>query len=542
MARTKPSGSVVFRYAPEVSATTSQTAEDRQTNSRVERVANFLGLTFITVTVVVYALRNLGNRYFWSDEASSLYTSLGWPEVGERSRGMTEAWTASQGHIEPGLFNMLEYLWAVGAGTQIERLRALPFLFFVFYVLAILILSRFVQAPWYLGAAIVGLMFLENITPYYGVELRPHIAGLSAAAVLPLIAIWLTLRPSPLRFVGFLFGFIFFGSFQYTSYPIEIAIACVLLLAALNNRETSGKLFLLAGGALAALWLPVTFVIVRGNPLGLAGGGAIHAIPETFFPNLAFGEIASIVATNMLSPTGLPRTVFIAIVPVFWALRRLPVPTQKTDSALWTVHALWFTVTIATAISFVLAMLGFMPWILGTRWSIADVGLIALSLVGLIGIAVHLRFSRLRPVKLVVIGLVLLLTLGGSYRLATYERTPGYDWNQALQLILGGEPGKTIIDNWTYPELRYWVELSGDYDEFQDGWGRHDIQIAGPNDKAFIPDVEEFLLSTNDRMVIRSESLLPTSYALLDVDVFPIPIWGSDTAIKGSGPVLLVRR
>lgn len=82
--------------------TTPQDTDQRAQTTRPEQVANTLGLGFITVAVVVYAWRNLGNRYFWSDEASSLHTSLTWPKVVENSWGIAKAWTASQAHIEPG--------------------------------------------------------------------------------------------------------------------------------------------------------------------------------------------------------------------------------------------------------------------------------------------------------------------------------------------------------------------------------------------------------------------------------------------------------
>ena len=523
--------------------TTPQDTDQRAQTTRPERVANALGLGFITVAVVIYAWRNLGNRYFWSDEASSLYTSLGWPEIGERSRGIAEAWTASQTHIEPGLFNMLEYLWAVGIGTQIEVLRTLPFLFFVIYILAILILSRFVNAPWYLGSAIVGLMFLENITPYYGVELRPHIAGLSAAVVLPLLAIWLTFRPTGPRFIAFLAGFIFFGSFQYTSYPIQVAIAGVLALSALMAKEAVERSLLWAAAAFATLWLPVTFILIRGNPFGLAGGDAIHAIPEAFFPNLSFGEILSIVSTNMLSPTGLPRTVFIVLIPVLLFLGRFPRRLQGSDQSTWTVMALWLTVTAATVMSFALAMLGFMPWILGTRWSIADVGLIALSLVGLAGILVTSRFWTRQNLQALVAVAAIIVTLVGSIRLVAFERPEGSDWGVLFEQVADSSAGRIDVDLWLYPELRYWVELSGDYNQYQKTWSQLDIQVVGSPDKADTEDVLRFTQSTEPLLIVRSGDLIPDVPLPEDVSVVTIPRRGKESRLTdpSEAPILLIR-
>jgi len=524
-----------------VSVAEAEAPQRHRQTPPLEYIANVAGLIFVLTAVVIFAVRNLGNRYFWSDEASSLYTSLGWPEVGEKSRGLSEAWAASQSHIEPGLFNMLEFFWANAIGTQITTIRLMPFLFFIAYLASLLVLSRFVKAPWYLGFAVIGLMLLENITPYYAVELRPHIAGLAAAVVLPLLAIWLTRKTTALRLILFILGFMFFGSMQYPTYAIAVAIAAVLLLAALRTQVKRARFTLIGASAFSVLWLPTTFVIIRGNPFDLAGGGAIHAIPEAFFPNLSLSEVMGIVGTNMLSPTGLPRTIFIVLLPLLWILGRFPKPNLAMQPAQWAIQSLWITVTLSTAISFTLAMLGFMPWILGTRWSIADVGLIGLSLIGLIGLISIAGLLKRKFIRYAAIVVAIIVTLAGSIRLTTYERTPGYDWNQTLNIILSGEPGKTIIDNWTYPELRYWVELSGDYDQYRDRWINHDIQIAQPADKVNLRNIEQFINSDYDRFLVGNSLILDRIELPETTRLFPVPSTREDYQANSRGPALISR-
>ena len=524
-----------------MATTVSAVRDEKASHSTRERIANVLSIAILSIAVITYAIRNLGNRYFWSDEASSLYTSLGWPEIGDGPQSIGEAWAATQSHIEPGLFNMLEYVWAVGIGTHITAIRFLPFLFLLAYLVAIVLLSRFVNAPLYLGAAVVGLMLLENITPYYAVELRPHIAGLAAAVVLPLLTVWLMRSPGIPRLAVFILGFLFFGSMQYTSYPIQFAIAGVLLLAAARTAIGSHKRLLIGASGFAVMWLPVTFVLVRGNPFRLAGGTEIHAIPEAFFPNLPVQEVASIVATNLLSPTGLPRTVFILLLPVLWIAHRMSAKQQPGKSPLWTIQSLWIIVTTSTAISFILAMLGFMPWILGTRWTIADVGLIALSLVGIVGLIVHSGVLNKGAIQLTAIALALVLTLVGSARWATYDRTPGYDWTPVLEVGLQNSSTPLVIDNWTYPEVRYWVELSGAYDQYEQAWLAQEILIAGPTDKATVEDVSNFLSSNSNVMILRNDSVLPPADQLADVEVRPLPLSKGTEPAPSGGPVLLIR-
>jgi len=200
-------------------------SESSLTHGRWERAAAIVALALLGVGVVALAINNLGNRYFWTDESSSLYTSLGWPGVGTRAGSLSGAWDWIIGvNLEPGLYNVLERYWALGVGTQIFELRAFPFFFFLVYIGSLVGLGWLLRVPLFLIAGVVALMMLENITPYTSVEVRPTSAGLAAAVVLPLLGLLLLKWPRRSLLATFLLGLLFFGSMQYNSYLLDVAL------------------------------------------------------------------------------------------------------------------------------------------------------------------------------------------------------------------------------------------------------------------------------------------------------------------------------
>jgi len=506
------------------------------------RAANILASLILFVGIVVYAINNLGNRYFWSDEASSFLTSLGFPRVGQVSGTLAESWAANQSHVEPGLFNWLERFWALGLGTEISIMRALPFVFFLAYVVSLLLLARIIGAPWFVGCAAVSVMLLENITPYYAVELRPSIAGLAASVVLPLIAIWLTISKSTARgLLAFIPIFLIFASMQYTTFPIIIGLAGVLLVASFRESERRKKILFRGIAVVSLLWLPLVYVLLKGNPFDLAGGDSFANIPEVYIPNMPLDEALRTIFTNFFSFTALPRTLFLLLLPILWIAKKYPRLTRESNKGEWGVNALWVVVFLGTASSAAAGILGFLPWILGTRWSITEIGLIAMSVVGLAGLVVQSRYFAKPWIQITVLVLSLLVCVAGAYRLTAYERTPGFNWNAALTTMLVGQPNGAQVDLWTYPELRYWVEYSGQYDEFREAWVNQGVKIAGADNKADSDDIEAFFASNSGALLLRSESLLADIEIPDNIRVDRIESWGNDTMAASDPPVLLVR-
>ncbi len=522
----------------------ASTAVGNESHTRLTSLSAGVGFFALLFGVVALAFNNLGNRYFWTDESSSLYTSLGWPGVGDRAGSLGGAWDWTiETHVEPGLYNMLERFWALGIGTEVTTLRVYPFLFFLIYLGSLLAVGRLVRLPWFLIAGVVGLALLENITPYYTVELRPSSAGLAASVALPAMGLLLLQRPRGWTMTLFVVGFLFIGSMQYNSYPLEAALGVVLVGFGWVRYTEAKRAILVAAGILAVLWLPVVYVVSRGNPLSMNQEPSLEAISGLLIPNMASAEVLSLVQQNLLSPTALPRTVFLLAIPALWITRRWPGLRSPCSTTAGGVSFLWAFVLAATAVTAVIGFLGVMPWIVGTRWSIAEIGLIAVSLMGLAGVAVELGLLKRKPFLIATAVASLTVSLLAGYRLATYERFPGYDWTGVLSVMLAGTPGKTVVDTELYTDLRYWVELSGDYDEFRDDWVNHDVQTTSTFFAADASNVQEFVESANDRLLLGDAVLLEDAGVEIpeSIDVIEVPLWGTHSGVTPPQPVLLVR-
>ncbi len=505
-------------------------------------IVNSVATLFFIAGIALYATRNLSNTYFWGDEASSFFSSLGWPSGGQIANDMQSFWTWNLGGLEPGLFNLFERFWALGIGTDIVSLRTYPFLFFLIYIGALLVLTRLVRAPWVLGCAVVSVMLLENITPYYAVELRPSISGLAASVVLPLAAVLLVLIKSTGKgLLVYVPIFLVFGTLQYQSVTIIVGTSSLLIVASLAEPAKTKRITLRIVALVSLAWLPIIYVLSFGNPFTLAGGGAAPNIANVYISNMSADEVVRTIFTNFLSLTALPRTVFIVLLPVLWLISRYARPTKESDDSERVVNGLWVVVVMATLASFAGGILGFFPWVLGTRWSIAEIGLIALSVVGLAGVLAQSRLMNWKWFRIGVVVVSLLLCAVGAYRIANYERPPGVNWNPMLERLLSGEPGGVEIDPWTFPELKYWVEYSGQYGSFLPTWNEKQVRLATSDPKADAQAVEEFLRSDSDRLLLRSETLLDGALIPPAVQIYRAEFWNGSDDSAYDIPILLIK-
>lgn len=510
------------------------------------RALNVVSLGILAIGVAGLGFHNLGNRYFWTDESSTFYAALGWPAPGAAPASISAAWDSTMnGFLDPGIFHMLVRFWAINFGAETVSLRLLPFVFFLAYVGAILGLARLLGAPLFVGAGIAGLMLLENITPYYSVELRPYSAGLAAAVVLPLVALWLIKSPSIPRLLTFMVGVVLFGSMQYNSMPITWALALVLVLAWWGNRIDLHGSYLLLASAFVFLWQPILYVISRGSPLQSTGGSSLDYIPDLVLTAMPTDRLLEVITSNLLSPTALPRTLFVILIPVLWWRKWLPRKLTNVDWGVRCINYLWLIVLVATLSTVVLAILGLIPWILGTRWSIAEVGLIALSTTGLAALVVRSELWK-NPRIFALAGVVAVLATSiGATRLWLYERPNDVDvMSTFAPAILSGKPGGTVIDVWSYPTIRYWMEFSGNHHDLLEEWVAHNVSPTMRFDEADSADIKLFLESDSDRLLLRSEAALKESGVELPagIEVISYQPQLDNGEITIDLPVLLVKK
>lgn len=510
------------------------------------RVLNVISLGILAIGVTGLGFHNLGNRFFWTDESSTFYAGLGWPAPGAEPSPVSVAWeTTMKGFLDPGIFHMLVRFWTLNVGADPVTLRLLPFLFFLVYVGAILGLTRLLGAPLFVGAGVAGLMLLENITPYYSVELRPYSAGLAAAVVLPLVALWLIKQPSLPRLLTLFAAVALFGSMQYNSMPVTWALALVLMLAWRGSKNSSRNSYLFIASAFVFLWQPFLYVLSRGNPLQSTGGSSLDYIPDLVLTAMPTDRLIEVITANLLSPTALPRTIFVIVIPLFWWRNWLPRNLTDADWGARCLNYLWWIVVVATLSTVVLAVLGFVPWILGTRWSIAEVGLIALSTTGLAALVVRSNLWK-NPRLFVFFGVVAVLaaTLGAT-RLWLYERPNNVDVMSTFAPgILSGNLGGTVIDVWLYPTVRYSMEFSGDHNDLFAEWINHRVMPSARFDEADAADIQLFLESDSDRLLLRSESALTESGIDLpdNIEVMSYQPDSNDGEITIDLPILLIKK
>ncbi len=494
---------------------------------KMERIAGWLSLVAIGAAVLLFLMRNLGNDAIWDAESDGVFRSLGYPS-GYENGSLGRVLEGTRYTNDAGGFDVLLHWWMQIFGTGIIALRALPGLFFLVYLVAILVLGRRLRLPTWAAAAVVGAMLLENITPYYAAEIRPYAPILTASVAMLALAGWLSDKPGPWRATGFVGASAVLLSQHYSGFALAFATAVVLAIAAWR-RGAGQRVWLILPLLFTLFWLPAMYLALHGSPFAERG--------RVWYLDMAMLKFADaqqwwhILSWNLLTPTGLPRTVFLLAVPTLWVLaRRKPILRP-----LVAVTIAWLYVLAATLVAALMSILGFLPWYLGTRWAISDVGLIAISLVGLTAIVLPWIRKGFRWILPLTILLAMIVTLLGAWRLATYDRGGPIGYLKIIgQEMLAGGPQSLTVDGWLIWNVRYLVERSGAYDELRSAWDQNRATAVTSPVGSEAEQVREFLDSPKTRMLIRNHD--PIKGFKLPSDIEVISVLGDD------GPTLLVKR
>ena len=499
-----------------INAPTAQPTQNASELPRIPQTMGYVSLGLVGLGVVGLGLHNLGNRYFWTDESSSFFTALGWPAPGHEPGGLAAIQQTLVTFLDPGLYHLMTRGWIEIFGTSIQSLRSLPFAFFFLYVVALLVWYRRFGLPLIVGAAGVSIMMLDNITPYYAVEVRAYSASMAAAVVLPLVALWFKDHPSGRRLLGFLCIGLFLGAMQYMTVSVNLATAALLAVSAIRSRSLTSKRNLAIAALVMVVWLPLIYLVTRGWPTGGAEQDLDH-VRSTVLAYMDAPAVLQTLTTNFLSFTALPRTLFLAIIPALFVIAKLrgqsESPRRRVEQPATGIVEVWFYVLALTASAALVSLGGFLPWVLGTRWSITEIAGIALSILGLFALAwqyVPVNVKR-RPLLAVTaaIALTLVSAVGGA-RLWMYER-PGD--SQALDelvpvLVSGNVDAPIVVDYWIFPDTRYWVEYSGEFEPWRQAWIERGVASTDGFVKAGPGDVRAFLESSSDRMLLKDSEVL----------------------------------
>jgi hypothetical protein len=508
------------------------------------RLVSFIQAGLLTLAAAVFLANNLGNNNLWTDESTTLLTVLGFPDVGAPPVSLVESlgW-ATYGSGDPGGFQVLLSFWSRTLGTSIEAIRSLPAAFYLIYLISVLALGRLVRLPSYMLWGVMGLLLIESFTKYYAVELRPYSAALAAAVAIPAVTLWLLRRPSLLRFSALAGVVIVVGTSSYTTAVAAAAGAGMIVAGWRQTPSGRSRVWLGTGIAALLVTLPIIyFATGRWQQSATTGPGYTQ---ELMLANGGLAEGLRVLYLNFLSFTALPKTAFLIAVPIAWLAIRVR-HQGGTPRSLATTPAtiLWVYVAITQLASLALSGAGVLPWIMGTRWSIGEVGVVAVSLVGLVSLAVTLSPQPRTWLRSSAAMLSLAATAVGGYALATYERPERPTYEPFIVEVAERYPGRVVIDSWLFSDARYWIEFSGQFDSLRERWIGSQPQENSPPVAVGAEQVEEFIADDDlQALIVRSDRALDDLPAdrLLDIQIETSRI-DDDAPSAVEAPLALIKR
>jgi len=501
----------------------------------------FLAIVLLAV-ISLFTLRSLSHLGIWTDEAATILTAFGWPGLGEPVGGISDALGATtKGNADVGGYTLGMWAWVTLLGESLASLRGYAIAWFIAYLLALIVLFRRVTRSWLLVIVGIALMLLENQTLYYAAEIRPYGAGLASSVGIVVVALWFRDNPSGWRATALVVTTLLLGSHIYVSIAILLGTAGFLAATSLDpDLHKAGRYWILGTVGLLISYLPLIYVATR-NALEESGPPA-HVMGLLLSTQGADG-VFEILRTNFGSFTALPRTLFLVLVPLLIARRWIPRSLKwSTDSRTLLIY-LWVFVAVGTATSAALSVVGAIPWVLGTRWSITDVGLIAVSLAGLLGIVARLASQR-KSVRVVIAWVALAVTLVSAWRITNYERPRGDDYiSRLLPAIAQFEPNSVVIDKWILSDMRYLIEFSGRYTNLRESWLALRPRESGGSSSIGQREIEAFLDSEDSALVLDSRRALDESGITLPRSIQVKDYWDDDSAthVYMDYPILLLR-
>ena len=435
--------------------------------------------------LLALAVRNLGFRGMWWDEASQFWVSQGVgrysepfaPRLGLAEVARRNAWD----NLDPGGFSLLLHEWTL-ASRGLVWLRLLPSVFFLACSLALALLGwRLTRSSLFaVAAGAVPSLFPSAL--YFALEIRAYsmeMAGIAVGALLLALAVE---RPSPHR--AALLG-LTCAVFLTSRYSFALAAAALVVALwsgsagrvvgrALRAQMAAAALPIAVVGALiAGIMLPrQLWPEMHGGALGLTSPAYTRDGVLLFAP-----DAPALLLRNLLSPVALPITLAIVVVLGVWARRVMARPGRVSADPAAGPPAVRFAlltfVAVVQALSAAVSLLGLYPWDIGTRWSAY---LVAVSAVAAVVLAAEVRARLLgriagpreaalhaRPRRLEA-GLLALVVAAGGLAAALHRQSVEGGWRTDLSLQLDRlpqaalAPGRVFVTWYEVPTLRYLYE------------------------------------------------------------------------------------
>lgn len=417
---------------------------------------------------MVYILaRNLNSPNFWFDESGQFWLALGqnhFSPANTAEQSIKDVWINSKSfNLDPGGFTLLlRGLIYTLQNTTPPILRFLPLLFSIVLCIGLLFWGKIAKISIFYSTIAIFYLFLNENFLYYSLELRAYSMELCGVVFIFLATGLLNEKITRSSYLIWLTCLTFFGLSRYSFVIYEGAAFCAILtLQYFLKKSIDKSIFLTLGLTLLVFNITVYVLMLQYQT-------ASASPPPYVLDLLLFGkDLNHILATlkiNFFSVFAIPKTLFIFLYFI------CNLSNKKFKNLNPWLGLLFFYILYSTLIAMLLSFIGKLPWSMGSKWSLSELALNALAIIGILSIAKELAISALNRYVLTWISAILsaailmiqtnLLFDIQKYDRANKEYEPIF---KSLEFIYNNSsPGGTIaLDKYLWPSYRYVVERSG---------------------------------------------------------------------------------
>jgi hypothetical protein len=422
----------------------------------------------------VFAARHLQSTGFWYDESMQFWMSLGLDGFEPPRSPPGGFWAAihdnAVANLDPGGFTLILRYWLRLATGEIWQ-RVLPFLFFATGLasLAWIGWTRRHSVLFAMACCVVPALFPLILD--YATEVRAYSMEFSGVVLSCALVERMMARPTirTALLAGVTIGFFLSSRYGFAIFAIA---ACLTVVASAFRCQDAIKTnwrclfaFLAPVGLAGALIAIFALWPQYEARMSYQSGVLIGYLAGMTLASKSTGEIARMLAVNLLHPAGLPVTVAAALGAVALLPRHLRTrPGLATlaggidRSGLAPFGLLCLITLVVTALFW-----RWHPWAITTKWSLWLQALSAVALVRLVdGLLANIALVGTGPraEKRTLAALLVVAILALDLRLALYERPDWPTFVPALSFLehLAPPPGSVAMDVHSYPTIRYFYE------------------------------------------------------------------------------------
>ena len=423
---------------------------------------------FLVILLLCILARNLNSPNFWFDESGQFWLALGqnhYSAANTATQSIKEVWTNSKSfNLDPGGFTLLlRGLIYSFENTSPLILRSLPFFFSIVLCFGLLYWGVLLKVSLIYTSLVIFLLFLNSNFLYYSLELRAYSMELCGAVLLFLATERISKKNNTSNQILWLACLVLFGSSRYSYVIYETAaFASIITVSYLLKKSIDKQIVLILGFSLLIFNLFLYF--------GMLQYQSVSASPPPYVQDLLIygkdlNQILVIFKNNFLDPFAIPKTIFLFLY-LAYLFRK-----GSFESINPKITLLFFYILFATLIAIFLSIIGKLPWSVNSKWSLSELSLSALALIGCFAILKDLAFiifirSRFLFLSHAILpAAILFLQIYLILGILKYDRTdkeyePIYS---SLEFIYKrSSAGEMIVlDRWMWPSYRYIIEKSG---------------------------------------------------------------------------------